>query len=84
MPPLDLTQVPADKHKYILKYATEFYRFEIENFWKRSIFFWGFIAAALVAYAAAYDKPKSGRLLLMIAAFGLLSSIAWSLLNRGK
>jgi hypothetical protein len=86
MPRLDLTKLQNDEATVdkILKYATEFYKFEIENFWKRSVFFWGFIAVAFVAYAAAYDKDKTGRVLLLISAFGLLSSVAWTLLNRGS
>ena len=30
---------------------------EIELFWKRSLFFWGFIASAFVGYASGLEYP---------------------------
>jgi cell division protein FtsW (lipid II flippase) len=55
--------------------------FELEQFWKRSLFFWGFIAGAFVAFSAA-DK----HLLLqgVIASFGFVCSVVWTLANRGS
>jgi hypothetical protein len=55
--------------------------FELELFWKRSLFFWGFIGGALVAFSAA-DK----HLLLqsVIASFGFVCSMVWTLANRGS
>ena len=55
---------------------------EIELFWKRSSFYWVFVGAALVAYGVLYDKNPQIR--IMIAAFGLLSSLAWFLGNIGS
>lgn len=57
-------------------------RDEIELFWKRSLFFWGFIAAALVALATSYhDHP---RLALGVTVFGTVCSLCWTLANRGS
>jgi hypothetical protein len=56
--------------------------FEIELFWKRSVFFWGFIASAFVGYAALRDK--SAGLSIVVACFGMVCSFAWALLNRGS
>ncbi len=56
--------------------------FEIELFWKRSVFFWGFIASAFIGYATAIKNSPS--LALLIACFGLVCSVAWSLVNRGS
>jgi len=57
-------------------------RLEIELFWRRSLFFWGFIAAALVALAATHGEHP--RLELLISCFGLVCSVCWSLANRGS
>lgn len=55
---------------------------EIDLFWKRSLFFWGFIASAFVGFAAL--RNSSPDLAIVIACFGMVCSIAWSLLNRGS
>ncbi len=66
--------------KYDVALATR--NFEIELFWKRSVFFWGFIASAFVGYATVVkDKPV---LAFALACFGFVCSIAWSLVNRGS
>jgi hypothetical protein len=62
--------------------AVQIRNFEIELFWKRSIFFWGFIASAFIGYAALRkDNPD---LAFPIVCFGLVCSFAWTLLNRGS
>jgi hypothetical protein len=68
--------------KRILALAAEVRKFEIERFWARSIFFWGFIAAAFVAYAQLYNKDAKDSALI-VACFGFVCSIAWTLANRG-
>jgi len=55
---------------------------EIELFWKRSLFFWGFIASAFVGYAAL--KQIGSDLSIVIACFGMVCSAVWSLVNRGS
>jgi hypothetical protein len=55
---------------------------ELELFWKRSLFFWGFIAAAFVGYAASL--AKSAFVSLLMACFGFVCSLAWALANRGS
>lgn len=69
----------------VFRYAFETRKFEIGLFWQRSLFFWGFIAAAFVAYAAitTLDVPDK-TLLLGIACFGVVCSVAWTLANRGS
>lgn len=66
--------------KYDVALATR--NFEIELFWKRSIFFWGFIASAFIAYATIASQKQP--LALLIACFGLVCSFAWTLVNRGS
>ena len=52
-------------------------KFEIELFWKRSLFFWGFVS---VAFAGYFNAPKHQ---LLISSFGFVLSFGWSLANRG-
>jgi hypothetical protein len=56
-------------------------QFELEQFWKRSLFFWGFIGAAFVAFAASSSHPS---LQAAIASFGFVCSVVWTLANRGS
>jgi ATP-dependent protease ClpP protease subunit len=49
--------------------------FEIDLFWKRSLFFWGFISAAFLAYAAL----RQSELRIVVACFGMVCSCAWTL-----
>jgi hypothetical protein len=62
--------------------AVQVRNFEIDLFWKRSVFFWGFIASAFIGYAAL--RKDSPNLALLIACFGMVCSCAWTLLNRGS
>lgn len=57
-------------------HASDVRKFEIDLFWKRSLFFWTFIGAALVAYAILM-KEKEGELSSLWRASGLLA-------NRGN
>jgi hypothetical protein len=73
-----------NKEKKILAFQTteNIRKFEIELFWKRSLFFWGFIASAFAAYSAL---PQDKILLKMIIVnFGLICSLCWTLVNRGS
>lgn len=57
-------------------------QFEIDLFWKRSLFFWGFIGAAFVAVAAV--EGRSQALSILISGFGMVCSLGWTLVNRGS
>jgi hypothetical protein len=84
---LDTTGSTVEQKKEILKYASEIRKFEIERFWGRSLFFWGFIASAFVAYAYTYKSQPEAQLefvRLVIAGFGFVASFAWTLQNRGS
>jgi hypothetical protein len=60
--------------------AKEGRRYEIDKFWQRSTFFWVFIAASVVAFG----KATEGAGQFLFACFGLVSSVAWTLQNRGS
>lgn len=60
-------------------------KFEIDLFWKRSLFFWGFIASAFVAFVAfSGDKTNNFFLKSIVTLFGLVCSFCWTLANRGS
>ncbi len=80
---LDVSNADIIQKKRILHYAADVRKFEIERFWQRSLFFWGFIGAAFIAYANLYEK-KEELLPLLIACFGVVCSVAWTLQNRGS
>jgi hypothetical protein len=61
--------------------AVETRKLEIQLFWSRSLFFWGFIASAFVAYATL--RKSSSDISVIVACFGFVCSVAWSLGNRG-
>ncbi len=62
--------------------AVKIRNFEIGLFWKRSIFFWGFISVAFVGYAALRTANRD--LGLVVACFGMVCSFSWTLVNRGS
>jgi hypothetical protein len=74
----------AKEHKVkTFDHASDVRKFEIDLFWNRSLFFWTFIGAALVAYAALM-KEREDELSFAVACFGALCSLAWMLANRGS
>lgn len=56
--------------------AIETRAFEIDLFWKRSIFFWGFISVAFVGYATL--RTASSDLAIVVGSSG------WSVLRPGR
>ena len=57
-------------------------KLEISLFWQRSLFFWGFVASALVAFGSLYGK--NNLISSFVAIFGVVCSVTWSLVNRGS
>jgi len=73
-----MTEDEAQNKRFDLSVQTR--NFEIDLFWKRSLFFWGFISAAFVGYAAL----RQSDLRIVVACFGMICSCAWTLVNRGS
>lgn len=71
-----------ESHKKAFDIAHENRKLEISLFWQRSLFFWGFVASALVGYGAAYGK--STILSSFLALFGFVCSVVWTSGNRGS
>jgi hypothetical protein len=80
--------------KEALKQAYEIRKFEIELYWKRATYFWSFIGAAFVGYAAFFNAASTGSppnlnperefILILIACIGLVFSVAWHCVNKGS
>lgn len=62
--------------------AHENRKLEIQLFWQRSLFFWGFVAASLIAYAQTIKDNQHYS--IVFALFGLVCSVVWSRGNRGS
>jgi hypothetical protein len=82
-----------ERAKLVLEQASDIRKFEIELFWRRSLFFWGFLSAAFVAYGALLTRsshqtmPASQSdtdIIFVISCFGVICSLAWTLVNRGS
>ncbi len=71
-----------DKNERAFQTSLDTRKFEIELFWKRSLFFWGFIASAFVAFATLYKE--NSKYAIVIAGFGCICSLVWTLANRGS
>lgn len=72
-----------DSHFEAYKIAIATRNFEIDLYWKRSLFFWGFIATAALGYGSLLIEEEKNYAVL-IACFGLVCSLCWSLVNRGS
>ncbi len=81
--PLSIEGTTPEQRANILEHASKLRQFEIGLFWQRSLFFWGFLAAAFVAYAELHND-KSNDLRVAVACFGFVCSVAWTLQNRGS
>jgi hypothetical protein len=80
---LDVSKATPELQKMILEYAADVRKFEIDLFWRRSLFFWGFISVAFVAYGVLL-KQTDKEFALAVSCFGLICSVAWTLQNRGS
>jgi hypothetical protein len=63
--------------------------FEIDKFWTRSAYFWGFIAAIFAGYIAVMtsefgQEARDMNLDVYLVVLGLLFSIAWLLVIKGS
>lgn len=82
---LRLHERPEGAQKAALDRAHDLRRFEIENYWRRATYFWGF---QLVAFGALALSAKDGRiyppLALFVAVLGVLTAYAALLTARGS
>ena len=76
----ELVLPPEDK-KARYDFACRAREVELDLFWKRSLFFWGFIGAAFVAFGALRSSPALG---VVVSSFGFVCSFIWCMVNRGS
>jgi hypothetical protein len=77
------------KLKAAYKKAWEIRNFEIDKFWTRVAYFWGFIAVIFAGYISVitgddYDKIKDLNLDFYLILLGLIFSVAWLLVIKGS
>lgn len=77
----DQEKSKAEQLKLALQYAAENRKSEISLLWTRAAYFWAFLAASFVAYAAALQGNRR-TVALLLACFGALCSWCWTLSNR--
>jgi hypothetical protein len=77
-----MTDKQVDKSLESLNIAAQTRALEIGLFWQRSLFYWGFIIAAGAGYVQTYRSTPS--LGTVLACFGIVCSLSWSLVNRGS
>ncbi len=63
-------------------------KLEIELLWNRTLIFWGFTVVGFAAYAYCLDNLKSFDYsygpALLVAIFGIITSLIWTMVNRGS
>ncbi len=79
---LDSAMTEDERKEKRFDVAVQIRNFEIDLFWKRSVFFWGFIASAFAGFAVL--RNSNSDLSIVVACFGMVCSCAWTLLNRGS
>jgi hypothetical protein len=78
-----------DLHKAAFKKAWETRNFEIDKFWQRSAFFWGFIVIIFGGYITVvtgefYETAKGMYLDFYLILLGIIFSFAWFLIIWGS
>lgn len=71
------------------KFALDTRKFEIELYWKRTTYFWAFIAATFTGFGLVswdrYFLTDTEKLIqFFLACFGFLLSFAWFFANKGS
>ena len=79
-----MSETDDDRLSRIVEHAADIRKFEIDLFWKRSLFFWGFLSAAFIAYGALSSQKADIDIIFAIACFGVICSLVWTLVNRGS
>ncbi len=70
----------------LIERAYDIRKFEIDLYWKRAVYFWGFLVAAFTALFIVCDPTKnySSYLKLIVCSIGFIFSLSWYLINRGS
>ncbi len=84
----DILNEEFDRQKIqkALDRAYDMMKFEMELYWKRATYFWGFLAVSFTAYFILADAKYAKRydLIMIVNSLGLIFSFGWYLVNRGS
>lgn len=85
------TVLDPEKVKAAYEKAWENRNYEIDKFWSRALYFWGFIAATFVAYTAIITNENAQiiessdtSIEICLLALGIIFSFAWVLVIKGS
>lgn len=73
--------------RYTYERACHYRDFEIEHYWKRTTYFWAFIASIAAAYffvITSQNLDDFNEIELIIACMGAVFSYGWYLANKGS
>lgn len=80
-----------EKHFKAYEKAWDARKFEIENYWKRTTYFWAFQIISFTGYLAVLNSAfynlepvKNPEVLFCIITIGYLTSTSWALINIGS
>jgi hypothetical protein len=83
----ELSEKPVKTLAKILERAYDIRKFEIDLYWKRASYFWGFLVASFTAYFIVTDSSKFGSKThyeFLVMCLGFTFSLSWYLVNRGS
>ena len=70
-----------------LERAYDIRKFEIDLYWKRAGYFWGFLVATFAGYFIVSDKTRFSNkpeYEFLVICLGFIFSLSWYLVNRGS
>ncbi len=80
-----LVELSAEQQEMAYEFACETRKFEIELYWKRAAYFWGFLIVAFAGYGVALKEfGFENTYTFIIALVGFGFSLAWYFANRGS
>ena len=77
----------SDEIKATYEKAWAAKNFEIDNYWKRTTYFWAFQVASFAGYFTVFNSDfykKNTEVLYCVICVGFITALAWSLINRGS
>lgn len=69
------------------KQAWQAKNFEIDNYWKRTNYFWAFQVAAFAGYFSVLGSTaylRNPHILYFVTCIGFVTAMAWTFINRGS
>lgn len=82
----DLFVSKKDINENALKHALDIRKYEIDLYWRRTTYFWAFIAATLAGFIAINSSSSIAKtdLSVLLCCFGIVFSFGWHCVNRGS